>query len=170
MSAVLLGSTLMGCAGKAGTSGEAQGDPKKETQAQSRGEAESSADSNFNAEGLPILKEKETFTIAVPQRSTLKAAADKACVIAAEEATNIHIEWVEIPQSGWQEKINIMFSTDSLPDAVLGDVDMARNYEQLAPLDDYLESYAPAVTAFLTAGTIIRQAWLRRMVKSTACP
>ena len=37
MSAVLLGSTLMGCAGKAGTSGEAQGDPKKETQAQSRG-------------------------------------------------------------------------------------------------------------------------------------
>lgn len=50
-----------------------------------------------------------------------------------------------------------MFSTDSLPDAVLGDVDIARNYEQLAPLDEYLENYAPAVTAFLTAGMIIRR-------------
>lgn len=157
MSAVLLGSTLAGCAGKAGTSGDVQGDPKPETQAQAQAEAGGNTDSNFNAQGLPIINEKETFTIAVPQRSTLKAASQKACVIAAEEATNVHIEWVEIPQSGWQEKINIMFSTDSLPDAVLGDVDIARNYEQLAPLDEYLENYAPAVTAFLTAGMIIRQ-------------
>ena len=33
VSAVLLGSTLAGCAGKAGTSGDVQGDPKPETQA-----------------------------------------------------------------------------------------------------------------------------------------
>ena len=82
---------------------------------------------NFNAEGLPILNEKETFTIAVVQTSSLKSAAEKACVLETEEATNVHIEWVEIPKSGWTEKINIMFSTDSLPDAIIGDVDMARN-------------------------------------------
>lgn len=103
---------------------------------------------NFNEEGLPILKEKETFTIAVIQTSALKAAADKACVLETEEATNVHIEWVEIPKSGWTEKINIMFSTDSMPDAIIGDVDMARNYEQLLALDDYLEAFAPNVTAF----------------------
>lgn len=103
---------------------------------------------NFNAEGLPILNEKETFTIAVVQTSSLKSAAEKACVLETEEATNVHIEWVEIPKSGWTEKINIMFSTDSLPDAIIGDVDMARNYEQLTVLDDYLEAYAPNVTAF----------------------
>ena len=97
VSAVLLGSTLAGCAGKAGTSGDVQGDPKPETQAQAQAEAGGNTDSNFNAQGLPILNEKETFTIAVPQRSTLKAASQKACVIAAEEATNVHIEWVEIP-------------------------------------------------------------------------
>ena len=85
MSAVLLGSTLAGCAGKAGTSGDVQGDPKPETQAQAQAEAGGNTDSNFNAQGLPIINEKETFTIAVPQRSTLKAASQKACVIAAED-------------------------------------------------------------------------------------
>lgn len=103
---------------------------------------------NFNASGLPVLNEKETFTIAVPEKSPIKKAAEKICVIEAEEATNIHIEWMEIPSSGWTEKINVMFSTGSLPDAIIGDVDIARNYEQLAPLDDYLVQYAPAVTEF----------------------
>ncbi len=41
-----------------------------------------------------------------------------------------------------------MFSTDSLPDAIIGNIDMTRNYEQLVALDDYLEEYAPNVTAF----------------------
>ena len=103
---------------------------------------------NFNAEGLPIVDEKVTFTIAVEQMSSLKSAAEKACVIDTEEATNVHIEWIEIPTSGWSEKINIMFSTDSLPDAIIGNIDMTRNYEQLVALDDYLEEYAPNVTAF----------------------
>ena len=35
-----------------------------------------------------------------------------------------------------------------MPDAIIGDVDMARNYEQLLALDDYLEAFAPNVTAF----------------------
>lgn len=103
---------------------------------------------NFNATGLPILKEKETFKIAVPQASTIRTAAEKQCVIDTEKATNIHIEWIEIPKSGWKEKINIMFSTDSLPDAIIGDVEMAKYYEQVVALDDYLKEYAPAVTAF----------------------
>lgn len=105
-------------------------------------------ETNFNKTGLPIVKEKETFTIAVSQISSLKAAAEKECVKQAEEKTNIHIEWVEIPASGWNEKTNIMFSTDSLPDAIIGDVDIARNFEQLAVLDDLLKDYAPNVTAF----------------------
>ena len=41
-----------------------------------------------------------------------------------------------------------MFNTDSLPDAIIGAVDMAKNYEQLAELDDMLKEYAPNTTAF----------------------
>lgn len=143
LSAVMLGGTILGGCGASDKKESGSETVSKETQT-----AAAEADSNFNAEGLPIVNEPETFVIAVPERSSIKSAAEKNCVIETEKATNIHIEWMEIPASGWDEKINIMFSTDSLPDAVLGDVDIARNYEQLAPLDEYLENYAPAVTAF----------------------
>ena len=147
MSILMLGITILtGCSGQ-GQADEAQS-VAEEAGAETAQEADGEASDNFNAENLPIVNEKETFTIAVQQISSLKSAAEKACVIDTEEATNIHIEWIEIPASGWSEKINIMFSTDSLPDAIIGDVDMARNYEQLVALDDYLEEYAPNVTAF----------------------
>lgn len=158
MSMLMLGVTaLTGCSnqeeGKTTTSSATEASTAKDTETGTQVSSSETGNKpevpdNFNEEGLPILKEKETFTIAVIQTSALKAAADKACVLETEEATNVHIEWVEIPKSGWTEKINIMFSTDSMPDAIIGDVDMARNYEQLLALDDYLEAFAPNVTAF----------------------
>ena len=108
---------------------------------------------NFNATGLPILKEKQTFKIAVEQMSPLKEAELKQCVIDTEAATNIHIEWVEIPKTAWPEKTNIMFSTNSLPDAIIGDVDVSKHYEQLEPLDQLIADYAPNVTKFLERRT-----------------
>lgn len=120
----------------------------KSDKASGEGDAPQAVSSNFNAEGLPILNEKETFTIAVVQGSPIKAAAEKACVKEAEEATNVHIEWMEIPLSGWDEKINVMFSTGNLPDAILGDMNLSRDYEQVVALDEYLDLYAPNVTAF----------------------
>lgn len=142
---------LTGCQNSSPATGADSAATDNETKTESgaaSGAQETGGNGNFNPEGLPIVKEKETFTIAVPQTSTLKTAAEKQCVIETEEATNIHIEWIEIPASGWEEKINIMFSTDSLPDAILGDVDMSRNFDQLVALDEYLEQYAPNVTAF----------------------
>ena len=147
--AVLLGGTLLGACSGSGTEGTGTAAAPGESGprgGETRGMEDS--DGSFNAEGLPILNEPETFTIAVPQRSSLKAAGEKLAAVEAAAATNVHIEWIEIPESGWKEKINIMFSTDSLPDAILGDVDMARNFEQLVVLDEYLASFAPAVTAF----------------------
>ena len=155
LSAVMLGGTILGGCGASDKKESGSETVSKETQT-----AAAEADSNFNAEGLPIVNEPETFVIAVPERSSIKSAAEKNCVIETEKATNIHIEWMEIPASGWDEKINIMFSTDSLPDAIIGDVDMARNFEQLAILDDYLDQYAPAVTEFFSTRDDYPQALL----------
>ena len=63
--------------------------------------------SNLNSEGLPILKEPETFTIAVQQTSPLKSAAEKQCVIDAEKATNVTIKWNEIPTTILEQKHKI---------------------------------------------------------------
>lgn len=141
--AAILSATLTSCNSKAPS--EAPSVP------QSSGTASLSKNPNFNAEGLPILKEKQTFKIAVAQTSPIKAAELRDAVIETEEATNIHIEWIEIPNSAWKEKINIMFSTDTLPDAIIGDLDISKNYNQLAMLDDYLDAYAPNVTSFISA-------------------
>ena len=83
------------------------------------------------------------------QQGTIKSPDEKIAVITAEEETNIHFEWNEIPNSAWTEKINIMFSTDSMPDAVIGGVDTARNFEALAPLSDLIDLYAPHVQELL---------------------
>lgn len=103
------------------------------------------ADNNFNAEGLPILKEKQTFEIVVEQMSGTHPAKDKEIVKRIEEETNVHIEWIEIPAASWVEKVNIMFASDDLPDAFLSDINSGLYYEQLMPLDDLIAEYAPNV-------------------------
>lgn len=120
MSMLMLGATaLTGCSnqeeGKTTTSSATEASTAKDTETGTQVSSSETGNKpevpdNFNEEGLPILKEKETFTIAVIQTSALKAAADKACVLETEEATNVHIEWVEIPKSGWTEKINIILN------------------------------------------------------------
>lgn len=112
--------------------------------------AESSAEVEESKSGyeLPLSEETVTFTIAVQQMSALKSAEAKQCVIDTEEATNVHIEWIEIPNSGWEEKINLMFNTGDLPDAIIGGVDVVKYYDQLVAVDEYLEEYAPNVAAY----------------------
>ena len=68
--------------------------------------------------------------------------------IGREEGRAVEIDDVAQLAKDERRRHRLAGAVDSLPDAVLGDVDIARNYEQLAPLDEYLENYAPAVTAF----------------------
>ncbi len=109
--------------------------------------SQSEASGNYNASGLPIFREPETFTIAVSKRSLSKNSyAEKECTLETEKATNIKIEWTEIPESGWGEKINIMFASGDLPDAILGGVDVVKNLDSLARLDPYFnEESTPAI-------------------------
>lgn len=136
-SAAFLTAALM-LAGAAGCSGKPAGTA-------SGGAAQTAANGNFNKTGLPILKEKETYNIMVGQMSTVTRAADKQCVKDAEKATNIHIEWTEVPTSSWDEKVNLLFASNQLPDAIIGSVDVAQYGKLLTPLGDLIKQYAPAV-------------------------
>lgn len=131
----LVGS-LAGCAPPSDSTGD--------TGAKGNAEAAVSAD-NFNAEGLPILKEKQTFTIAIQQMSPTHPAKNKEIVKKIEEATNVHIEWIEIPIASWKEKTNIMFASGDLPDAFASDVSTSLYYEQLVGLDDMINDSTPNV-------------------------
>lgn len=95
---------------------------------------------------LPILPEKETFTIMIVKDPlSLNNMAEKECVAWTEEQTNIRIDWIEVPGSSWTEKVNIMFAAGDLPDAIIGGVDVVQNCEVLVPLNEYIERCAPNV-------------------------
>ena len=55
---------------------------------------------------LPIVDEPTTFTIMVDKEDLSQNTwAEKECVRFTEAQTGIHIEWIEVPHSGWQEKV-----------------------------------------------------------------
>jgi putative aldouronate transport system substrate-binding protein len=101
--------------------------------------------------GLPIVKDKETFKIAVVKHTLDKTNNwnEKEIFKMAEEATNIHIEWIEMTSGTEAEKIPIMLATD-LPDVFLrslGEAHVTKNMSQLVVLNDLLDKYAPNVVS-----------------------
>lgn len=151
LATLMAASVFAGCTSdKPAVSGDAQ------SKAEGSGTAGSSAvvsgsalGEKFNAEGLPILNEEMEFEVVIMQQGTLKAANEKQCAIDAAGTTGVKINWVEVPNASYDEKINILFASDSLPDAVCGDVKLISSYgAQLIDLEPYLETYAPTTTQF----------------------
>jgi putative aldouronate transport system substrate-binding protein len=101
---------------------------------------------NMNATGLPIMKSSTPFKIAVFRESLSTINyPDKQCVKEAEQKTNLKISWDEIPSSGWTEKINIMFASGDLPDAIAGKTDVVKNQGSLVALTPYINQYGPNI-------------------------
>ncbi|MCI8624473.1 MAG: extracellular solute-binding protein [Provencibacterium sp.] len=63
-----------------------------------------------------------------------------------ENQTNIHIEWLETPASGWDEKVNIMLASGDLPDAFSYQVkDLMKNSSLFTPLNEYVDKCGPHI-------------------------
>lgn len=78
---------------------------------------------------LPIYDELTEFTIMVRKDSrSLNTYNDKQCAIDAEKATNIHVNYIEVPSDAWVEKTNLTFASGELPDAIIGgDINLVQN-------------------------------------------
>lgn len=94
-----------------------------------------------------------TLTIAVKRHTadTTENWNEKAAFKMAEEATGIHIEFIELEESVMSERVNIMLASD-MPDAfwgVIGSGVIAKNKELFYDLSEegLLETYAPNVVA-----------------------
>lgn len=70
---------------------------------------------------------------------------------AYEKISNIEVDWEEVPRASLDEKKNLMFASNDLPDAFwqvpFATADIARYGQQglLVQLDDYLDKHAPAL-------------------------
>lgn len=121
----------------------------------------SNAFASVTPEGLPILTEKETYTIAVTLSTRCENTfAEKQASIMAEEATNVHIEWIEIPESSWDEQVNILIASGEIPDAFCSpnEIDTMSNRDILVPLNDLIAEHAPNITEMLEASPEIKAA------------
>lgn len=142
LAAAMLGATLAGCV------------PQKSGGSTSGSAAAAHSPDNFNAEGLPILNETETFELAAKSRYN-KNFADLKFFQDLEEQTNVHIEWNMSSEDGWDEKKGLLFAGE-LPDAfygqgILTDVDVIKYASQgiLIPLEDMIEQYCPNISKLL---------------------
>lgn len=148
---VLLASLLAACGGAASSA------PAAGSAAQSgSGSAATPApeeNANLNAEGLPIVNETVTLKAMVLRTADHSMPFDELPVVKAfEEETNIHIEWIEIPQESAKERVNLAFSSGDLPDFFyginIGYDTMLRNANEgaILPLDDLIAEHAPNLT------------------------
>lgn len=88
---------------------------------------------------------------------TGKSFADKPVVKMAEEATGIHINWIEVEASVAEERTSVMLSSGELPDAMLGLVStstLSANGDLFYDFSEegLLETYAPNVLRDYEAG------------------
>ena len=95
---------------------------------------------------FPLSEEKITFRIATWQRSGQVDYNDMLMWQKYEEMTNVHIDWIHLPDSTFVERRNAMFTQDDLPDAIyrakfsLSDVNKYAAEEMLLPLDDLVDN------------------------------
>jgi putative aldouronate transport system substrate-binding protein len=111
------------------------------------------SDSNVNLDGtLPIIKdpakqEKMKMAIVVPPDRTV-ASGELAMIKKLAEDTGVVFDWQNIPADGATEKINLMLSSGTLPDAFWNGIstDMAVQYSDqdvFIPTEDLINKYMP---------------------------
>ena len=122
-------------------------------------QAEPEMEGNLYLTGLPIVKETTTYSVMVSKSTLDKTAsfADKQILKDAQAQTNIAFDWMEVPASGWGDRVNIVFASGDLPDAIFGNVDVVANSRALMELTDgALAKYMPNVSAFLDENPLVK--------------
>ncbi|TVY09151.1 extracellular solute-binding protein [Paenibacillus cremeus] len=148
---VVSGLTLTAC--NSGTESKASGD---------KGKAD--AANSVSTAGFPIVKEPlklKMFTRIAPTNGPFK---DMPVFQDYEKMSNIQVEFIEAPTDGFNEKKNLLFASNELPDALyrsgLTPLEAIRygSGGQLIPLEKLIDQYAPNLKKLMDAYPEIRPA------------
>ncbi|MGB8455965.1 MAG: extracellular solute-binding protein [Anaerocolumna sp.] len=121
--------------------------------------------SNLNDTGFPIVKEPVSMTV-FGARDQNQADWDDVLVLQKYgEMSNINMDYQEVPADGFDERKQLLFASNELPDIFLrcsltpteiASYGVISN--QLIPLDDLIEQYAPNLTAIYNQNPLLKQA------------
>ncbi|ULL15157.1 extracellular solute-binding protein [Paenibacillus sp. H1-7] len=148
---VVSGLTLSAC--NSNNSGNENGNKAKDETA-----------NNVAAAGFPIVKEPiklKMFTRIAPSNGPFK---DMPVFQDYEKMSNIQVEFIEAPTDGFNEKKNLLFASNELPDALyrsgLTPLEAIRygSGGQLIPLEKLIDAYAPNLKKLMETYPEIRSA------------
>lgn len=103
----------------------------------------------FNETGLPIVEKEVTLNFVSPKQALAPDYSEMLIFDRLQEATNVKINWSNIPVDGYQEKKNLLLASGDLPDAFyasgFSDQDLIQNGQNgtIIPLEDLIDQYAP---------------------------
>lgn len=148
---IVSGITLSACNSE--TPGKSNGDP-------SGGDAATMVSSS----GFPIVEEPlklKMFTRVAPTNGPFK---EMPVFQEYEQMSNIQVEFIEAPTDGFNEKKNLLFASNELPDAFfrsnITPLEAIRygSGGQLIPLEELIENYAPNIKQLMDTYPEIRSA------------
>ncbi|MCR2804704.1 extracellular solute-binding protein [Paenibacillus soyae] len=119
---------------------------------------------NFNATGFPVVNEKVTLKLMGAKAANQGPWDQMMFFEEMERLTNIHFEFDTPDNKVFQEKKNLTFASDNLPDVFfagsLTTFDQINYGKQglLIPLEDLIDQYAPNFKALMDKNPAIRRA------------
>jgi putative aldouronate transport system substrate-binding protein len=108
-----------------------------------------SQESSFNETGLPITKNQTTIKVVTMRWGDMGDTFTKNKWLQnLEKQTNIKVEWEVKSSNDWDEQKQLLLSSGSMPDVILGDgtfnnSDIVNNLGYFVPLDQYIDKYMP---------------------------
>ena len=122
-------------------------------------------DLGFHETGYPVVDQPVTLTVFGSRDQNQAEWKDVRMLNASAEKAGITFDWQEVPAQGFDEKKNLMFAGNELPDVFLrcsfstNEIIMyGVTSQQLIPLDDLIAQYAPNLSAIYEEHPEIRQA------------
>lgn len=141
---------MAGCSG-----GQPQpSEPTLSSAASQEQTAVGSKDPNVNPTGLPIVKEPITVTCLYPRKVRHGDFNEMWFTKELAKKTGITIKFEEVEESGWKEKKNLAFATDTLPDIFLSGLESMDESTYgseglLTDLSGMMKEYAPTISGLL---------------------
>ncbi len=105
----------------------------------------------FNAADFPIVNEPITLKIFARKAPPNGPYAEMLVFKEYEKMTNMKIEWEDVPSEGFQERKNLLFASNELPDVLyksgITQLEAVRygSNGMLIPLEQLIEQYAPNI-------------------------
>lgn len=112
------------------------------------------SDVGFQSTGLPIVTKPFTFSAVTSKDVKHGPYAEMGVFKRMAKETGVIVDWIEIPETNYTEKKNLLFASNDLPDVVmsaLSDGDIVRYSSQgvIIPLEGLIDTYAPRIKAIL---------------------